>query len=391
MGRRGRKAQWYQANSEPTQAREGIERRWYERFAFDDSLATLVTAAGSSREPYHRWLHYKNGFSPELVRRFLREERGLRGRSPKNPILDPFSGNGTTAIESAQRRVRALGIDAVRSLCFLANTRSERQFVEPPQLGEFATWREVADLLTEPIHRAALMCAVSRLHSSDGKPLAKPKPLHAVFAEVSTMFREDLKYSITGEIVCRHGDARSLSVLEDESISGILTSPPYLSRHDYVSITKPLEEVYQHWYPAAEDENQRESQVPAHPRATSKNKLESESGSVPAVRESCEAILEAGQPRLAAVVRAYFDDLFRSAREWARLLEPGAPCWVVIGGARLKDVYVPSDLILAEFVETMGLRVDEFCIARELIDIGRKLGRLRRVAPRESLLVMKKS
>ena len=63
---------------------------------------------------------------------------------------------------------------------------------------------------------------------------------------------------------------------------------------------------------------------------------------------------------------------------------------MIIGGARLKGVYIPSDLILAECASTFGFAVRSVRVARNLIDAGRKLGRLTNVGPREVLLVLRR-
>ena len=85
-----------------------------------------MTADAATEESYHRWLRYKQGFSPALVRMFLSEERiPMRGRTDW-PILDPFSGAGTTVIECARQKVTAIGVDALRSMVFLTAARLRR-------------------------------------------------------------------------------------------------------------------------------------------------------------------------------------------------------------------------------------------------------------------------
>ena len=69
--RRSNRTQRFESSKEPTLAREDLERRWRGRLAEEPRLATLVTAQGNAREPFHRWLPYRQGFSPGLVRLFL--------------------------------------------------------------------------------------------------------------------------------------------------------------------------------------------------------------------------------------------------------------------------------------------------------------------------------
>src|SRR3990172_12751891 len=118
MGRRGRRAAVFAAVSEPTEAREALERRWRDRLIVEPKLATLVTAEGARREPFHRWLPYKQGFSPGLVRQFLGENQRTQKEWASHPVLDPFSGSGTCVVECAKYGVCAVGCEAIAALVF---------------------------------------------------------------------------------------------------------------------------------------------------------------------------------------------------------------------------------------------------------------------------------
>ena len=126
-----------------------------------------------------------------LVRRFLKEARG--------PVLDPFGGSGTTAIAAAQAGVRAVSLEAVPVLAFLTNAR-----FRPSDRGD------------------ALFVAAGAqpawLAADRGKPL---RPLGAAVV----------------------GDARRLP-FADGTFGGIVTSPPYLSRYDYVGQAAPLSKLF---------------------------------------------------------------------------------------------------------------------------------------------------
>ena len=129
-------------------------------------LGRMVTSQNAQREPYHRWMRYRQGFSPELVRLFLSENDAGASESARRPLLDPFSGAGTVVLECGRRNVRAIGVEAMASLAFLASVAGEKGVPELPDLGECRTWKEAADRLDLPVHRAALMCAVGRRHTS---------------------------------------------------------------------------------------------------------------------------------------------------------------------------------------------------------------------------------
>ena len=201
--------------------------------------------------------------------------------------------------------------------------------------------------------------------------------------------RDDLRQPLPRTNPVRQGDARRLDHLESGSVGGILTSPPYLSRHDYAKVLAPYEMVYRHWHRGHHGAQPEADQIAAHPRARTR---ELPTPAMPAaVAEACAALAERGERKLVAVVKTYFQDMFDVLAQCGRVLSLGAPCWMVIGGARLKGVYVPSDLVLADAAGSYGLEVRSVRVARNLIDAGRKLGRLTNVAPRESILELQRT
>lgn len=406
MGRRGDRAKEYEA-VQPTVAREQLEMRWRERLEDEPRLATMVTAAGAGREPLHRWIPYAQGFSPGLVRLYLAETRAIR--DPRGVILDPFSGTGTTALECAKCGVPAMGVEALASLTFLSSSRWWGRMSPFPQAAVTDDWHAAAEVLTDPLHRAALMLAIGRQHTTGGQPNRGAKSLSQILPGVIEMMNEDLAAPMTVEATIMQGDARDLQsglrhpspklsppgergldaepcLIDDESIDGIVTSPPYLSRHDYREVASPYEAVYRHWFPSEADAN---GQLQASPTTTSTREMESSFRSS-ALNEAADCLAADGGRRAATMTRNYFADMERVLRECHRVLSPEGVFWLVVGGARIKDVYVPSDLILAELAQFVGFSVENLRVARDLVRPRRKFGRIGHLAPRETVLVMVK-
>ena len=373
---------------EPTGEREALERRWHRRLSRDDRWAGLVCGETLADEPFHRWLPFRQAFSPELVRLFLARADNLPAAGARTPLLDPFAGCGTFVVECARRGIAAVGVEALASLAFVASAKGATQMPDLPDLTDCRTWQQAAERLDLPVHRAALICAVARQHTSDGRLNKSAPPWASLLDEVVSMMGQDIRRPLAPVPRVEQGDARRLEQIADGSISGMLTSPPYLSRHDYTRAARPHEMVDRYWYPGRDWTHRRSDQLRAHPKAYHQRWTRT---MPPAVAESCQALLGGGQTKLAGVVRSYFEDVFTAAAECRRVLIDGAPCWIVVGGARLKGVYVPSDAILAEFAERHGFEVIDFRVARRLIPSGRKLGGLSGVAPRESILVLRKT
>lgn len=374
-------SRWPDEPRSDTEMREALERRWFRRLIPRPDLRALVVAGANSLEAFHRWLPYRQAFAPQLVREFLRS-----GVEP--PVFDPFAGAGTGMIECSRAGVPSHGIEALASLAFLARARGESRLPRLPDLGGCMTWRDVADRLELTVHRAALVLAVCRQYDADGNSLREPLPLPELLLEVVRMMREDLAQPLALPVQVAQGDARDLSAIEESSLGALLTSPPYLSRHDYTRITRAHELVYRHWYEAQPLARRRQAQLRAHPRA------HSQTWSHPthsAVGEIVRVFQDRGRRKTAGIVRSYFDDLHAVMLEFARVVRPGGVAWIVIGGSRVAGVIIPADAILAEIAGQCGWEVRGLWEARRLISAGRRLGSLHDIAPRESVLVLRRA
>jgi DNA modification methylase len=345
-------------------------------------------------------MHYTQGFSPALVRAFLNGRLETGQAEPGQPVLDPFSGSGTTVIECACRNVAAIGIEASSALAFLTNARWTDPSPRLPELGDDPSWTALADRLHQPAHRAALMFAISRTHRADGRPLKDSKPLLDVLHEVIELIRADSETPLPRENKVLCADARNMEQVADGSVGSILTSPPYLCRHDYARITRPYAQAYDRWYlarrpsdqpPVSSGRKASDLQVRAHPRATLSTVNSQAIQNHAVVRECCDGLRLSDHARQANVAEAYFADMFQVMEECYRALRTGAPFWLVIGGSRVEGAYIPTDLILAEFAESIGFDVEQYHLARYVSQSGRKLGSLKEVRPREAAIMMRKS
>lgn len=99
----------FSANSLHTSdARKKLEEKYFPLIEVtEDFNRKSVSFQLSKKEAIHGWLKYKEGFSADLVNKFLKEF----GCKKDDIILDPFMGSGTTALVAILNDMNSVGYD----------------------------------------------------------------------------------------------------------------------------------------------------------------------------------------------------------------------------------------------------------------------------------------
>lgn len=206
---------------------------------------------GSVNQYLTHWIYpYKGKFHPQMIRSLLNIIRA----APGDTILDPFVGSGTTAIEAQLLGINCIAID-ISPLCVLIsrvktesievldqilkhgnsiapstrNTLQSNGFAKTPL-------ENIQNEKVKNFYKMAEMIALSD-ESRRRKDFSKSYQLNI---ERMTKSIADFKAATErfgihlGKVKVEQGDARALS-LPEESIDGIITSPPYSIALNYVS------------------------------------------------------------------------------------------------------------------------------------------------------------
>ena len=206
---------------------------------------------GSVNQYLTHWIYpYKGKFHPQMIRSLLNIIRA----APSDTILDPFVGSGTTAVETQLLGINCVAID-ISPLCVLISKVKTESIevldqilkhghsIAPStrKLSQSALFTEITveDIQEEKVrsfYKMAEMIAFSdesRRHKDFSKSyhlnIEKMTKSIADFKAVADRFGLHL-----GKVKIEQGDARALS-LPDESIDGIITSPPYSIALNYVA------------------------------------------------------------------------------------------------------------------------------------------------------------
>ena len=91
----------------------------------------LVSFQANKHIPFYNWFAYKEGFSYQMVKMFIKDYRKNSGK-----LLDPFSGSGTTLFAANEMGFDSLGIELLPIGEFILNTRIAANKVDLKNLRE---------------------------------------------------------------------------------------------------------------------------------------------------------------------------------------------------------------------------------------------------------------
>ncbi len=319
----------------------------------------LVTPLPDRHVPVYRWFQMKESFSGALVKMLL----DLWG-SPDKPLLDPFCGAGTTLLACKEMGVNGIGLETHPFLLFVSRAKTWNYDVPsletylskvlasptkrtsggvPPLVKrvfplsiqrEILAMKEpinaipnekIRDFLKMALLRTAVRCSWMRKDGAVIKTAARKIPdfRHALECLVEEMVRDLMNFPQNeSAIQLIRADARHIP-LKDNSVGGVITSPPYLFKSEYLR-----EFVVEEWV------------------------AEVEHASTPSVIHTED-------------VEKYFSDMERVLSELYRVCVPGAKlCFVVSDGGTRKGV-VEVGPTLCEVAHNIGFKAKKMVIVNE--------------------------
>ncbi len=185
------------------------------------------------------WIYpYKGKFHPQMIRALMNIIKIQQGET----LLDLFVGSGTAVLEAQILGVNAIGLD-ISPLCVLISkvkTESVDVLDEIKKYKDFYLFKkggkEPSDERVKNFYKVAEMMAHSD-QSRRGKNFESSFVSDALkmIASVEDYGNAIKKHNLkVGKTKILEGDARKIN-LKDESVDGIITSPPYSIALNYVA------------------------------------------------------------------------------------------------------------------------------------------------------------
>jgi DNA modification methylase len=201
----------------------------------------------------HSLFPYRGKFHAQLVKGII----NVINLAPGDTVLDPMMGSGTACIEAQMLGMNAIGFDISPFCHLMAKAKSNALTAEATVLdnaianfdrtSEFISQRQGNPEITKLLENERLIVLLAYL---DAMGYARrvvgqeakdkfPEVLHRYQHTIKSfsMLRKELNIDI-GSGKFEVGDARKLP-LDDNSIDGIITSPPYSFAIDYVDNDLP--------------------------------------------------------------------------------------------------------------------------------------------------------
>ncbi len=188
----------------------------------------------------------------------------------------------------------------------------------------------------------------------------------------------------------RLGDARKLP-LPEQSVDALISSPPYANRHDYSRIFQ-IDLLLLGKSEAAVTRLRRHS-IRSHVEAKRPPGYSRRLRAYvepKTVTEVLDELPKDADPRIARLLKGYFEDLFLSLQELHRVLRPGGKIAYVIGNVRHAGTMVPVDEILVQLASGAGLVFDCAWVMRQRGNSAQQMGKFGREAARETVVLLTK-
>jgi len=297
----------------------------------------------------------------------IRALLNIIGLNQEDTVLDPFIGSGTTAVEAQLLGINCIGID-ISPLCVL---QSKVKTESIDMLAQIIEWKEeitkrikpslfnlegktidstidsISDEKVKNFYRMAKLVAISD-NARRGKDFSNAflKNLELMIASVKDYVEIVKKLGLKlGKVNIKTGDARDLP-LDNESVDGILTSPPYSIALDYV--TNDAHSLKELGYNLSE------------------------------IREKFIGVRGKGRTR----IDLYNEDMKKSLEEMFRVLKPKKYAVIVIGNATYMGQEVKTVEFTIDYAEKIGFKLVK--------NIDKIIFGLYNVMQKENILIFKK-
>ena len=345
--------------------------------------AALSSPKQTTAERHSSLFPYYAGFSEAFVRDVLDALQA----TPDQVVLDPWNGSGTTTTVAKHAGLSSVGIDINPAMAVVAKARlsTERNISEARQLlkgsGRKLSQKFLCEACCSPYgsaSRASLLLAIFRLtrrRLRDGDrvatnptwwQLSRSEVMQAI-ASISQSQLDDELSELSSKIPIVNGGTNKVSLVRGDLLVSnltqiaadiIITSPPYLTRIDYVKATLPELLVLSLLEDFSFDELRR-AMIGSPVIGRGPNFMPREIGSYAKSLLSQIASHEskASSTYYLAFFSTYISKMFGAFEKLGTIARPGARMVLVVQGSHYKEVFVDLARLSVDFAKSVGFEL----------------------------------
>ena len=392
---------------------QNLERHFKTNYPIKNG-ATYVSPLNFSNDlgkSFQRWYRYKEGFSlslvDSLINQYSKHEGGI--------ILDPFLGSGTTIIGANLNNKKGAGFEVNPFTHFLASLKIKsldietiklfgqrykklldedlesideyplpdlsfaHKIFEPEVRQVFMKYRTLISKEKSEIRNYLMLGWLSILEeisnyrkAGNGLKIRRAKKKREIdvkkaLFEKYKQIEEDLQ-AITkdyqNDIILGSCIKEIDEKYQSCSIEGAIFSPPYANCFDYTEIY-----TLELWFGEFVKSRKQLKELRAGAlRSNLNNCTPSFIHNLDEVNYFINSMDNSiWDEKIPNMLRGYFDDMFTLLDKLINVLEKDGFCCIVVGNSTYGGVVVPTDLILAEYAELIGFKVDKIDVDRFII------------------------
>lgn len=381
------------------------------------TYTSLLNFSDESDKFRQRWYRYKEGYSTKLVKKIINDYNV----TPSGVILDPFLGSGTTIMAANELSLRGIGFE-VNPFSFFLSSLKLKNYSEEILLEYRRASTEVMKLDANYKARLPKLSISDKVFHSEVEPFfmtvknnidnykgdqdvknllklgwlttlelvslykkagngLKKRTSKRTIVDNVFLAEEILKENflnierdlVTKEIqfncdIYNDSCLNMDSYISEDSINGVIFSPPYANSFDYTEIYK-LELWFGDFVKEYSDlKVLRQTSVRSHLNAFSNKHLD-ERLTIPELDQLLEELntKKLWNKNIPLMLEMYFSQMFELLLKIYKVLKTGGFCSIVVGNSSYGGVVFPTDLLLAKFAQKVGFEVDKIEIDRFII------------------------